>query len=381
MHSTLTKLPSINCFPTRPKIRIVASDYVMPGGCILRISANANDANYPTESRGEPGVLVIPDTISTKSHAARILMDPSGVEGSSSKPDAIAPAELNCGSGSSSTPVSRAKRKTKRLLWTEDLHLRFVSAVFELGVKNASPKALLVLMESKNPTEGLTTDHIKSHLQKYRISYERSKLEAQRLNEKHVKRSLKRHHRHTPHLRTDAEESVGSKTVAHQWSIETVGPLLGEASEQHMHLTMQQRMEFHRELLLTRSVEVESGLSWVNRMGNVDPLSKSEANGNFNDQHESSFLQAWANAEQLRQQQEQVYGRLHEQQQSLFHQPQDAAPVAPVFVIGSKPEPAQTAEYEHTGTDDGVDLTSWGRLSLTVDSDDDDVFGFLRSEA
>ncbi|EEY63182.1 uncharacterized protein PITG_15402 [Phytophthora infestans T30-4] len=166
-------------------------------------------------------------------------------------------------------------------------------------------------MESKNPTEGLTTDHIKSHLQKYRISYERSKLEAQRLNEKHAKRSLKRHHR--------------------------------EASEQHMHLTMQQRMKFHRELLLTRSVEVESGLSWVNRMGN----------------HESSFLQAWANAEQLRQQQEQVYGRLHEQQQ----------------------KPAQTAEYEHTGTDDGVDLTSWGRLSLTVDSDDDDVFGFLRSEA
>ncbi|KAG6608881.1 Two-component response regulator ARR18 [Phytophthora cinnamomi] len=66
----------------------------------------------------------------------------------------------------------KTKRKTKRLVWTDELHFRFVSAVFELGVKNASPKALLALMETKNPTEGLTAEHIKSHLQKYRINYE-----------------------------------------------------------------------------------------------------------------------------------------------------------------------------------------------------------------
>ncbi|KAG2986605.1 hypothetical protein PC119_g19860 [Phytophthora cactorum] len=330
-----------------------------------------------------------------KPHAARILLDPSGVDGSASKPDSIASAEPNRGSGNNSTPAGKPKRKTKRLLWTEELHLRFVSAVFELGVKNASPKALLALMESKNPTEGLTMDHIKSHLQKYRISYERSRLEVQKLNEKHAKRSWKRHHRHTLDPRTEAGGNAGgvgesfagtatsnrcsTETVKQdanqQWSVCDALLLEGGASEQRMHLTMQQRMDFHRELLLTRSVEVESGLSWANRMSNTGMT----ANGSYNEQHESSFLQAWANAEQLRQQQEQVYGRLHEQQQSVFHQTQDAAPVAPVFMGGSKPEPPPRTNDENMDTDGGVDLTSWGRLSLTAESDDDDVFGFLRS--
>ncbi|KUF81810.1 Two-component response regulator ARR18 [Phytophthora nicotianae] len=399
----------MNCFQIRLKIQSSARDYVKPGDCILRISP-ANDAKViiavPLESklRWLPSSysiklspelsLAIPDTILLKTHAARILMDPSGVDDSDSKAEAVATAESNRGSGNGSTPTrspaGKTKRKTKRLLWTEELHLRFVSAVFELGVKNASPKALLALMESKHPTEGLTTDHIKSHLQKYRISYERSKLEAHRLNEKHGKRSLKRHHRHQQHRETE-DKSSGNASVAstsdhivvqdtnQQWDMCDALLLEDEASEQHMHSTMQQRMDFHRELLLTRSVEVQSGLSWANRMSSINTTNKVAANDYYNDRHESSFLQAWANAEQLRQQQEQVYGRLHEQQQSLFHQAQEAAPVAPVSVGGSMPEPPPRSTDEIMDTDGGVDLTSWGRLSLTVDSDDDDVFGFLRS--
>jgi len=52
----------------------------------------------------------------------------------------------------------------KRLVWTPDLHKRFLQAVEALGVDNAVPKKVVQLMNVK----GLTTEHVKSHLQKYR---------------------------------------------------------------------------------------------------------------------------------------------------------------------------------------------------------------------
>ncbi|EEY70167.1 uncharacterized protein PITG_19087 [Phytophthora infestans T30-4] len=54
-------------------------------------------------------------------------------------------------------PRKKNKRPSKRFLWQEDLHLRFVAAIFD------------------RPDSGLTTEHRKSHLQKYRINYERSR--------------------------------------------------------------------------------------------------------------------------------------------------------------------------------------------------------------
>jgi len=50
----------------------------------------------------------------------------------------------------------------------------FVGAVFKLGLKCSSPKVLMDLMPM---TETLTTEHIKSHLQKYRLHGHRSKEE------------------------------------------------------------------------------------------------------------------------------------------------------------------------------------------------------------
>ncbi|KAL4106936.1 hypothetical protein PRIC1_004973 [Phytophthora ramorum] len=322
------------------------------------------------------------------------------------KPDANASRERNVAPDKSRDVPTRGKlkRKAKRLVWTEELHLRFVSAVFELGVKNASPKALLDLMEAKDPTEGLTPEHIKSHLQKYRINYERSRLEVQRLNEKHAKRSLKRHHRHRGTVSSDdgAVESSARSTdqwippmdtalpqaTTQQWNMCDALLLNRETTDHHMHFTMQQRMDFHRELLLTRSVEVASGLSWANRMSDavgagIDSNSAIDDSSFYRRQEaeNASFLQAWANAEQLRQQEDQVYGRLHQQQQSLFSQQQDTVPAAPFSVGGSRLELPSRVADERMEADGGVDLSSWGRLSLTVDSDDDDVFGFLDPKA
>eukprot|EP00752_Nemacystus_decipiens_P018239 g16367.t1 len=68
--------------------------------------------------------------------------------------------------------------------WTDELMANelperanpaFVAAIFELGLKHSSPKVLMKLMPKK--AVALTTEHIKSRLQKYRLHAQRSKEE------------------------------------------------------------------------------------------------------------------------------------------------------------------------------------------------------------
>ncbi|KAF5804559.1 putative transcription factor MYB-related family [Helianthus annuus] len=59
--------------------------------------------------------------------------------------------------------------KRIRLVWTPQLHKRFVEVVRHLGVKNAVPKTIMQLMN----VEGLTRENVASHLQKYRIYLKR----------------------------------------------------------------------------------------------------------------------------------------------------------------------------------------------------------------
>jgi len=54
--------------------------------------------------------------------------------------------------------------KRTRLVWTEELHQRFVEAVERIGIDKAVPKAILETMGVK----GLTRENVASHLQKYR---------------------------------------------------------------------------------------------------------------------------------------------------------------------------------------------------------------------
>lgn len=66
---------------------------------------------------------------------------------------------------------------------------QFLSAIFELGLKNASPKLILPLLP---PTTELNTEHIKSHLQKYRVHKERSKEEFVAFYTEHIKQTFDR---------------------------------------------------------------------------------------------------------------------------------------------------------------------------------------------
>ncbi|CAK9165095.1 unnamed protein product [Ilex paraguariensis] len=71
------------------------------------------------------------------------------------------------GAGSGDEPARTLKRP--RLVWTPQLHKRFVDAVAHLGIKNAVPKTIMQLMS----VDGLTRENVASHLQKYRLYLKR----------------------------------------------------------------------------------------------------------------------------------------------------------------------------------------------------------------
>eukprot|EP00850_Spirogloea_muscicola_P013613 SM000093S24424 [mRNA] locus=s93:195063:198358:- [translate_table: standard] len=77
-------------------------------------------------------------------------------------------ATTSGGSGGSAGPSGRQSKKS-RLVWTAELHSRFMNAVNHLGVKHAVPKTILQLMN----VEGMTRENVASHLQKYRLYLKR----------------------------------------------------------------------------------------------------------------------------------------------------------------------------------------------------------------
>ncbi|KFK35079.1 myb family transcription factor [Arabis alpina] len=63
----------------------------------------------------------------------------------------------------------KGRRKEKRI-WSQELQKRFLNALKQLGGPHATPKQIKELMK----VDGLTSDQIKSHLQKYRMHTRRS---------------------------------------------------------------------------------------------------------------------------------------------------------------------------------------------------------------
>ncbi|CAH9068893.1 unnamed protein product [Cuscuta epithymum] len=85
-------------------------------------------------------------------------------------------SELGCGGGGGGGPSGSGggdeparTLKRPRLVWTPQLHKRFVDAVAHLGIKNAVPKTIMQLMS----VDGLTRENVASHLQKYRLYLKR----------------------------------------------------------------------------------------------------------------------------------------------------------------------------------------------------------------
>jgi hypothetical protein len=73
---------------------------------------------------------------------------PAQASGLKSEPDGKTGQKLTPG---------KAKRKTKRLVWTDELHLRFVSAVFECALSAAqTPPSTVMLVQIDGCVRALT---------------------------------------------------------------------------------------------------------------------------------------------------------------------------------------------------------------------------------
>ncbi|PWA46289.1 Homeodomain-like protein [Artemisia annua] len=77
--------------------------------------------------------------------------------------------DVNRASQSTFSDLRRRVAKRQRLVWTPQLHKRFVEVVAHLGVTKAVPKTIMNLMN----VEGLSRENVASHLQKYRLYLKR----------------------------------------------------------------------------------------------------------------------------------------------------------------------------------------------------------------
>ncbi|CAN8269481.1 unnamed protein product [Cochlearia groenlandica] len=93
-------------------------------------------------------------------------LNPPSSQANSSAEFAADSADL--GSGAAGEEPARTLKRP-RLVWTPQLHKRFVDAVAHLGIKNAVPKTIMQLMS----VDGLTRENVASHLQKYRLYLKR----------------------------------------------------------------------------------------------------------------------------------------------------------------------------------------------------------------
>ncbi|KAE9284211.1 hypothetical protein PF008_g27214 [Phytophthora fragariae] len=313
-------------------------------------------------------------------------------------------------------PHKNRKRPTKRFLWQEDLHLRFVAAIFDLGLKNASPKAVLPLMQASDPDLGLTTEQLKSHLQKYRINHERSRREFQELCHREVKRNRKRRRREeradsayifpprgvkqrndsskneTDSDSNDGENGDGNPNAEdqrldpHSTGISPFRshmrrrshPLaqarVQEDVQTRMHEAMQAQMNFHRQML-TRKVELShnlAGMANVNASGCLANI----GSYNFNALGQG-FERAWATFQQPpathTPQQVTQYEAIQTHSPPVLQESFDAG-----IPRSSMPSLISTTPSPDAKADDvGDDLSRWDPFN--VDLDGDDLFDFLRA--
>ena len=83
-------------------------------------------------------------------------------------------------------PVKRARSMSP--VWSESTHRMFVEAIYQVGIKHASPSVILENMTLSD--EAVTSERVKSHLQKYRKNKKKSKEEFMREYESWMQKAL-----------------------------------------------------------------------------------------------------------------------------------------------------------------------------------------------
>ncbi|GKY92650.1 hypothetical protein MPSEU_000235100 [Mayamaea pseudoterrestris] len=137
----------------------------------------------PTTSSNTSSASAVTARRSNKRPQASISKDSD----TNSNSNAASPANTQNDSESDETDNGRnSRRKTKsdkekndgrwskRFTWPENLHRDFCSAIFDVGLKHASPTQVMEFMPKHTD---ITSERIKSHLQKYRLHRSKNKQE------------------------------------------------------------------------------------------------------------------------------------------------------------------------------------------------------------
>lgn len=121
----------------------------------------------------EPGRTLLDVHRASSATVSRLRSSPGSGSSPSSGPNAHAtggdgsfPSFSSKGDGNSAESAGeKTAAKRARLVWTPQLHKRFVDVVAHLGIKHAVPKSIMQLMN----VDGLSRENVASHLQKYRL--------------------------------------------------------------------------------------------------------------------------------------------------------------------------------------------------------------------
>lgn len=141
---------------------------------------------------------------------------------------------LQTGNGSSDSGLVLSTDAKPRLKWTPDLHARFIEAVNQLGgADKATPKTVMKLMG----IPGLTLYHLKSHLQKYRLS-----------KNLHGQSSSNVTHKITDTHATSVSDERLSETNGTHMNKLTLGPQTNNNKDLHISEALQMQIEVQRRL-------------------------------------------------------------------------------------------------------------------------------------
>ncbi|MED6169211.1 hypothetical protein PIB30_019322 [Stylosanthes scabra] len=148
---------------------------------------------------------------------------------------------LQTGNGSGDSGLVLSTDAKPRLKWTPDLHARFIEAVNQLGgADKATPKTVMKLMG----IPGLTLYHLKSHLQKYRLS---KNLHGQNNNVTHK-------------ITTNASATTSERSLSEPSGTHMNKLSLGPQPNKDLHISEALQMQIEVQRRLNEQLEVQRHL-------------------------------------------------------------------------------------------------------------------------
>ncbi|KAL3533485.1 hypothetical protein ACH5RR_007006 [Cinchona calisaya] len=149
--------------PSPEELMPLSQTLITPDLAIAFDIRNSNSPNHYQHHQNSP--LSLPPA-----PPSQVQNTPSSQPNSSADFDSDELGGTGGGAGAASGGEEPARTlKRPRLVWTPQLHKRFVDAVGHLGIKNAVPKTIMQIMS----VDGLTRENVASHLQKYRLYLKR----------------------------------------------------------------------------------------------------------------------------------------------------------------------------------------------------------------